>query len=170
MKMKTRLGFAMLCALLAAGCASIKYRNASVVEARGSVYLPPLVVPASVDSLLAPLGWTQGRFATELAKEIRFQLNHKGVATPQDSAGVTSRLEIQVDHYDPTDYAIKGHLTTPAGARDIVFEKKSGAAEREDPTIDNIRLMAENLAEKARNDPSHRRTNTQAPVLMLIPL
>ncbi len=168
--MKIRTYLALLGALLASGCASIKYRTTPIVEARGSVYLPPLVVPAAVDSLLAPLGWTQGRFATELAKEIRFQLNHKGVATPQDSTGVTSRLEIQVDHYDPADYAIKGHLTTPAGARDIVFEKKSGAAEREDPTIDNIRLMAENMVEKARTDPSHRRTNTQAPVLMLIPL
>jgi len=168
--MKIRSYLALFGAILASGCVSINYRKTAVVEAHGSVYLPPLVVPASVDSLLAPLGWTQGRFATELAKEIRFQLNHKGVATPQDSSGVTSRLEIQVDHYDPTDYAIKGHLTTPAGARDIKFEKKSGAAEREDPTIDNIRLMAEKLAEQARTDPSHRRTNTQAPVLMLIPL
>jgi hypothetical protein len=168
--MNVRPYFAMLCAILATGCASIKYRNTPVVEAHGSVYLAPLVVPAAVDSLLAPLGWTQGRFATELAKEIRFQLNRKGVATPQDSTGVKSRLEIQVDHYDPSDYAIKGHLTTPAGARDIEFKKQSGAAEREDPTIDNIRLMAENLSEKARTDPSHRRTNTQAPVLMLIPL
>src|SRR3954470_24639398 len=132
-----RMFYALLGAFLAAGCASYKYRAAPLVEAREPVYVAPLVVPANVDSLLAPLGWTPGRFAAELAKEIRFQLNRKGVATPKDLAAITYRLEIQVDHYDPSDYAIKGHLTTPAGARDIVFEKKSGAAEREDPTIDN---------------------------------
>jgi len=170
MKMKMRPYFAMLCAILATGCASLKYHAVPLVEAHDSVYVASVAVPAAVDSLLAPLGWAQGRFATELAKEIRFQLNHKGVATPQDSTGVRSRLEIQVEHYDPADYAIKGHLSTPTGARDIEFTRKSGAAEREDPTIDNIRLIAENLTEKARTDPSHRRTNPQAPVLMLIPL
>lgn len=165
-----RLFYALLGAVLATGCASYKYRSAPIVEARKSLYVAPLVVPASVDSLLAPLGWTPGRYATELAKEIRFQLNRKGVATPQDSTGVQDRLEIQVDHYDPSDYAIKGHLTTPAGTRDVEFAKKSGAAEREDPTIDNIRLMAENIAEKVRNDPNQRKAYTPAPTLMLIPL
>jgi hypothetical protein len=167
---KMRLFYALLCAVLATGCASMKSRTAPVVEARKSLYVAPLVVPASVDSLLGPLGWTPGRFATELAKEIRFQLNRKGVATPQDS-GAPNRLEIQVDHYDPSDYAIKGHLTTPAGARDVEFAKKSGAAEREDPTIDNIRLIAENLAEKVRNDPNHKQANKpDYHVMMLIPL
>jgi len=109
---KVRLFYA-LCAILVAGCASTKKPSAPIVEARKSLYVAPLVVPAGVDSLLAPLGWTPGRFAAELAKEIRFQLNRKGVATPRDSTGVPDRLEIQVDHYDPSDYAIKGHLTTP---------------------------------------------------------
>jgi hypothetical protein len=168
---KMRFLHALLCVVLAAGCASTKNRSDSVVEARKTLYVAPLVVPASVDSLLGPLGWTPGRFATELAKEIRFQLNRKGVATPQDSTGVPNRLEIQVDHYDPSDYAIKGHLATPAGARDVEFAKKSGAAEREDPTIDNIRLMAENLAEKVRNDPNHKKADKpDYHVMMLIPL
>jgi hypothetical protein len=167
---KVRLFYA-LCAVLVAGCAATKKPSAPIVEARKSLYVAPLVVPAGVDSLLAPLGWTPGRFATELAKEIRFQLNRKGVATPQDSTGVPDRLEIQVDHYDPSDYAIKGHLTTPAGARDVEFAKKSGAAEREDPTIDNIRLMAEKLAEKVRNDPNQKKGDKpDYNVMMLIPL
>lgn len=169
--MKSRSSCALFCLFLAAGCAANKHRAAPVVEERDTVYLAPLAVPAAVDSLLAPLGWTPGRFASELGKEIRFQLNRKGVATPQDSTRSRSRLEVRVEHYDPGDYAIKGRLTTPAGTRDIGFAKQSGAAEREDPTIDNIRLIAGNLAEQVRTDPKQKKGDkTDYPIWMMAPL
>jgi hypothetical protein len=165
---KTRL-IVLACAVLIAGCSVSRLRVPPIVEAKDTLYVTPPVVPGSVDSLLAPLGWPPGRFASELQKEIRFQLNRKGLATPQDSSGVLSRLELRVDHYAPADYRVVGRLTTPAGSRDIEFEKRSRAAEREDPTIDNIRLMAENLTQKVRADPNHRDAGNAAPVLMLIP-
>ena len=143
---------------LLAGCAGSQFRDRPYVEAKDTLFVALPVVPPVVDSLLAPLGWDSGKFAGELRKELRFQLNRKGVATPDDSAGTGARLEIAVDHYAAAGFSGLARLTTAAGDRDIRFSKQSkGSPEHQDPTIDDIRLMAGTLAEAARMDPRHRK-------------
>jgi cell division septation protein DedD len=135
------------------------------VEAKESLYVPRPAVPAAVDSVLAPLGWEPGKFAAELRKEIRYQLNRKGVATPDDSAGAAARLDVSVDRYEGKDYPGQARLTTPAGKREIGLRKppkRKASEERDDPTVDNIRIIAAKLAEDVRSDPRHVKKQPEA--------
>jgi hypothetical protein len=150
------LPLALGACLWMAGCAGLRSRP--YVEAKDTLFVSLPAVPAAVDSSLSPLGWDSGKFAVELRKELRFQLNRKGVATPEDSAGVPARLEVALDHYQAADFAGAARLTTPAGSRAIPFgQKKKGSAEVRDPTIDDIRRIAGKLAEEARVDPRRRK-------------
>lgn len=157
---------AALGCLGAIGCSgSGALRARPFVEAKDSLYVATPSIPSAVDSALAPLGWEPGKFAAELRKELRYQLNRKGVATPEDSAGAASRLEIAVDRYEGKDYSGQARLTTPAGAREIALSKPSkrkAADERDDPTVDNIRTIASKLAEDVRVDPRHPKKQPEA--------
>jgi hypothetical protein len=157
---------ACLCGIWAAGCAGGSgLRGRPYVEVKDNLYVPVPVVPPAVDSALVPLGWEPGKFAAELRKELRYQLNRKGVATPEDSAGAAARLDVSVDRYEGKDYTGQARLTTPAGAREIALRrspKRNSSEERDDPTVDNIRIIAAKLAEDVRSDPRHVKKQPEA--------
>lgn len=152
--MKWLLAAALAACFGFAGCApGYGLRARPYVEAKDTLFVGMPTVPA-VDSSLSALGWDSARFADELRKELRFQLNRKGIVTPDDSAGAGSRLEVALDRYAMMEFSGQARLTTPAGSRDIPFAKKrKGAPENRDPTIDDIRKIAASLAEETRADP-----------------
>jgi hypothetical protein len=169
--MRKRSGLLLLCALAAAGCAGKGGPGARpFVEAKDSLYVALPAVPPSVDSLLAPLGWAPGRFAAELRKEVRYQLNRKGLSTPEDSAGQAGRLEIRLDRYHAADYAGAARLTTAKGERDIPIRSRKKREERDDPTVDNIRSIAGDLAEAVGADPRRGKPQAEYPTFMMTPL
>lgn len=162
-----------LAACAVAGCAGMARSQHPYVEAKDSLYVAMPVVAAAVDSQVAALGWAPGRFATELRKEVRYQLNRHGVATPDDSAQARSRMGIEVQQYASEVFAVKARLSTPAGTRDLDFRKEKGRAgepEREDPTLDRIRAIVGGLVESARTDPSRKRATQQSnvPAVLLV--
>jgi hypothetical protein len=143
------------------GCAGSQGpKSGPIVEAKGPVFVAMPALPDSLDSALAPLGWGGGRFARELRKEIRYQFNRKGQATPEDSAQAKALLTVNVTAYAAAGgnaFAAAALLTTPSGARRMGFRKGPGRAEapeRDDPTVDDIRLIASSLVEDARRDPA----------------
>jgi hypothetical protein len=151
-----RIPVAFMACLWAAGCAGGgSVRSRPFVEAKGDLYVSAPAVPAEADSLLAGLGWGPGKFSAELRKELRYQLNRSGVATSDDTAA-KARLEIAFDKYDGSEYSGKARLTTPSGSRDIPLRKPSqgrASHERDDPTVDNIRFIAETVAPQVKADP-----------------
>ena len=168
--MKTRF-FLLLSACLScllAGCAG-GFRSRPYVEAKDNLYVAPPAVAPAIDSLLAPLGWDSGKFGLELRKELRFQLNRKGVATPDDSAGAKASLAISVIDYTAGTCYGRARLTTSDGTREIRFDKKrKGAEDQRDPTVDDIRMIASALAEEARVDPRHRKNRSEPFTGMMI--
>jgi hypothetical protein len=118
-------------------------------------------VSDSVDTLLGRIGWGEGRFSRELHKEILFQLNRTGVATVEDSAQAKSALMISVTGYvqgsgSSSLFEGNARLRTEAGERVIEFKKspaRGEAPERQDPTVDNLRMIASTLVSEARKDP-----------------
>lgn len=148
---------AAACAILAVGCAGVK-PGSRYVEARDSVFVALPAIPAGLDSELAPLGWDGSRFAAELRKELRYQLGREGVKPPADSAAAGDRLEVTLEQYADAGFSGRALLTTRGGQREIRFVKrKKAGVDREDPTTDNIRLIAATLAEEARSDPKRER-------------
>jgi len=163
-----------LCGLL--GCAgTAKPRPGGPVEASGSVFVALPAIPASLDSALAAKGWGDSRFAGELRKEIRFQFNRAGVQSPEDSAVAKGSLSLEVSDYAPAGAcAGAAVLRTGAGERKIAFRheapKEAGPA-RDDPTVDDIRAMAEKLVAAARKDPAKAKRNGEAeynPTLLML--
>lgn len=157
--MIARIPVSLMACLWAAGCAGGGAARARpYVEAKDSLYVSMPTVPAEADSLLAKLGWEPGKFTAELRKELRYQLNRSGVATPDDSAATGSRLDIALDKYEGKEYAGQARLRTPKGMREIALRKpsqKQAAEDRDDPTVDNIRIIAAKLAAEVKADPRH---------------
>jgi hypothetical protein len=130
-------------------------------DAKNALYVSAPAVPDSVDSLLSRLGWGAGRFSSELRKEVVFQLNRKGVPTVEDSAAAKSFLAIGIGEYaegggSPSRYVGSARLRTPSGERLLTFAKaavRAEAPERPDPTVDNIRLIAEAVVSDAAKSP-----------------
>jgi hypothetical protein len=133
----------------------------------------------SVDTLLSRIGWGEGRFPRELHKEILFQLNRKGVATVEDSAQAKSALLVSVTGYvqgagSSSRFDGSARLRPEAGERVIGFKKKPDrgeAPERQDPTVDNLRMIASTLVEEARKDPDARKAvpeSEHVPKVMLL--
>jgi hypothetical protein len=161
------LAAALACVFLA-GCAG----NSN--SARGKEAVPVTVTPKdvlflpipetadSVDAALTPLGWGGGRFAAELRKEIAYQFNRKGVAVVEDGSQAAASLTVRVEAFlqgRKTVARFEGFaiLKTPQGERRIAFGKaKTGGAEapdRDDPTVDRIRSIAETVVASARENP-----------------
>jgi hypothetical protein len=157
--MIARVFVSLSACIWAAGCAGGgSLRSRPYVEVKDNLYVAMPAVPSEADSVLGQLGWEPGKFASELRKELRYQLNRSGVATPEDSAGAAARLEIALESYAGKDYSGQARLTTPGGTREIPLRKPSkrkAAEERDDPTVDNIRIIAAKLAEDVRADPRH---------------
>jgi len=187
------------------GCAAIRpvpaVKAAVFASSKEALYVALPVVPGSVDSLLARMGWSGGRFAQELRKEIIFQLNRKGLAILQEpatlsdsaalrstaagSAGTASALSdtassltVNLKEYvegsgAPSHFQGDALLKTSAGERRFDFSKspkRAEAPERSDPTVDNIRLIAESVVSEACKVPvTKKRSEPEiTPPLMMI--
>jgi hypothetical protein len=136
-------------------------------------------VSDSVDTLLGRIGWGEGRFSRELQKEILFQLNREGVPTVEDTAKANSVLTVSVTGYvqgtgSSSRFEGSGRLRTGAGERVIDFKKspaRGEAPERQDPTVDNLRLIASTLVKEAQKDPNAGKTEAKpkyVPQMMII--
>jgi hypothetical protein len=80
------------------------------------------------------------------------------VATPEDSSATAARLDIALDKYEGKEYSGQARLRTPKGMREIPLRKGSqgkAADDRDDPTVDNIRIIAAKLAAEVKADPRH---------------
>jgi hypothetical protein len=177
---------ACLAALVFAGCAAIAPKadaNAKTVSVNGTeaLYVAPPIMADTVDTLLARIGWGEGRMSQELRKELIYQFNRRGVATVEDSAAAKASLAIVLSEYvqgggTASHYAVDALLKTGNGERRIALRKvpKGAAApEREDPTLDNIRLIASSMVEESRKDPDAKKANPKKtpdynPGLMMI--
>ena len=173
--------------LLAAGFSGCGHtlRNASpenppvTIGPKDVLFVPVPLVADSVDTLLGRIGWGEGRFSRELQKEILFQLNRKGVATVEDSAQAKSALLISVTGYDQgsgssSRFEGSARLKTEAGERVIDFKKspaRGEAPERQDPTVDNLRIIAATLVKEAGQDPRAKKRDPKpeyVPQMMII--
>lgn len=155
-----------LVAACLAGCGhtaqNSKRENPSIsVGPKDVLFVAQPIVTDSVDSLLGRLGWGDGRFSRELHKEILFQLNRKGVATVEDSSQGKSSMTVSVTGYDQgsgsaSRFDGSARLRTEAGERVIDFSKspaRGEAPERQDPTVDNLRMIASTLVNAAYAEP-----------------
>ena len=160
------LAAAVSCLLLAAcaGTNSGRERDAApvIVSSKEALFLPMPELADSVEAALTPMGWGGGRFAAELRKEIAYQFNRKGVAVVEDSAQGAASLAVNVEAFlqgRKSAPRFEGYalLKTPQGERRIAFGKaKSGGAEapdRDDPTVDRIRSIAETVVASSRETP-----------------
>lgn len=179
-----RPAIALLSAIALFGCANFSGQGRVAksppvtVGSKIALYVAAPSVPDSVDSLLARIGWGGGRFPEELRKEIVFQFNRKGVAVVEDSLQADASLMPSVTGYvqDQASSHFEGSalLKTPAGERRIGFKKpKAGgrAPERDDPTVDNLRMIAAALVEEARKDPSAKKAKEEfeyVPQMMIL--
>jgi hypothetical protein len=136
-------------------------------------------VSDSVDTLLGRIGWGDGRFSRELHKEILFQLNRNGVPTVEDSTQAKSALMVSVTGYvqgsgSSSWFKGRARLKTETGERVIEFEKSQArgeAPERQDPTVDNLRMIATTLVKEAREDPDAKKKGSDSeyiPNMMLL--
>ncbi len=148
------------------------------VKASEPLFVGLPAIPDSVDSLLGRTGWGSGRFAAELRKEIVFQFQNKGIPIVQDTAQAKSTLLLSMDKYQDgaglaSNYSGNAMLKTPLGERQILFGKTSKRAqsiERADPTVDNIRSIAEGLVNEARKKPVTKKSgeNDYNPMLLMV--
>ncbi len=170
-----RIGTALagVSALFYAGCAGIpasQPQPASVaVTGKEVLFVADPVIADSVDTLLSGLGWGGGRFSRELKKEMIYQFNRKGVAVAEDSSKAKAGLAVSCAQYSrdgsSTHFRFGAILTTPAGERYITVEKvpqRAEAPERDDPTVDNIRMIATSLVEQSGKDPSEAKKKAKA--------
>lgn len=165
---------AILSASVLFGCANFSSQGRGAkqpvitVGSKNALYVSVPAVPDSVDSLLAGLGWGGGRFSSELRKEIIFQFNRKGVAAVEDSLKADASLIPSVTGYvqgGPSSY-FEGNalLKTASGERRIEFKKpksRGQAPERDDPTVDNLRMIAGALVEESRKDPKSKKAKEE---------
>ncbi|MEO6095533.1 MAG: hypothetical protein ABIW76_07605 [Fibrobacteria bacterium] len=167
-----------------AGCGhtggnGIRKNPAIAVGSKDVVFVPVPLVSDSLDTLLGRIGWGEGRFPRELQKEILFQLNRKGVATVEDSAQANSALLVSISVYEQGSGASSrfegfARLRTGVGERVIDFKKspaRGEAPERQDPIIDNLRMIASSLVDEARKDPNSKKTDPKSdyvPQMMII--
>lgn len=153
--------FALLFSLssLWLGCAgtapSSQTTSTLSVSPREPLFVALPAVPDSVDSLLSRLGWVPGRFAQELRKELVFQFQKKGIATVEDSAAKSTLALILKEYVEggglSSRFAGTAHLKTSQGTRLFTIGKSDQRAqsiERADPTVDNIRLIAESVVKE----------------------
>lgn len=174
----------LLVSALLAGCGHT-VRNGSqktppiAVGPKDVLFVAAPFVSDSVDTLLGRIGWGEGRFSRELHKEILFQLNRNGVATVEDSAQAKSALMISVTGYDQASgsssrFEGSARLRTEAGERLIGFKKspaRGESPERQDPTVDNLRIIAATLVKEARMDPNAEKKETKpeyVPQMMIL--
>jgi hypothetical protein len=175
---------ALLSAAVLFGCAHFSNRDRGpktppiAVGSKNSLYVAAPAVPDSVDSLLASVGWGGGRFSAELRKEIIFQFNRKGVAAVEDSLKADASLTSSVTGYvqDGASSHFEGGalLKTPAGERRIGFQKprsRGQAPERDDPTVDNLRMIAAALVKESTKDPAAKKAKEKVeyvPQMMIL--
>jgi hypothetical protein len=160
-------GVAVFASILAAffftGCATAPKSPAPApVEVKGTepLFVADPVLADSADSLLTGLGWGGGRLGRELKKEMVYQFNRRGVAVAEDSAKAKATLAVSLEEYsrkgEETRYSVSALLKTEAGERTIRLRKAPKGAEgpeRDDPTVDNIRIIAAYLVEESGKDP-----------------
>jgi|GEM_PF-2933990 len=169
-----RQAIALLSAIVLFGCAGFSGQGrgaktpAIKVGSKNALYVSAPSIPDSVDSLLARIGWGGGRFPAELRKEIIFQFNRKGVAVVEDSlksdAGLRPVITGYVQETSSSHFEGSALLKTPAGERRIDFKKskpRGQAPERDDPTVDNLRMIAASLVDEARKDPSKKKAKEE---------
>ncbi len=163
------------------GCAGIASSPQSPavlsVSAREPLFVVLPAVPDSVDTLLSRIGWVPGRFAQELRKEIVFQFHKKGMGTVEDSAA-KSVLALALSEYVeggglPSRFVGTVLLKTSQGSRSFKVgkaEQRAASIERPDPTVDNIRLIAELVVKEACRAPRNKKvpnSEFNPPMLML---
>lgn len=130
--------------------------------------------PALADTALASLsslGWGEGRFQAELRDEIVYQFQRKGVPTVDDSTAAVAWLAVRLDSYENgpegVGYLGSGWLRKTHGERKLPIEKKKAKdPERKDPTVDNIRAIAEAVVSQARKPKAALRKESAVPVQM----
>lgn len=170
------------------GCAATRsatpVKPAIVASPKDALYVAVPAVPGSVDSALARMGWGSGRFAQELRQELVFQLNRKGIptlpdtVTPADTSAARSSLAVRLSAYTegggaPSSFKGEAMLKTSLGERRFDFGKtpqRAEAPERADPTVDNIRQIAESIVAEACKAPETKKRPEPEPMppLMLI--
>jgi hypothetical protein len=163
------------------GCAGIATSTQPTcvlsVSAREPLFVALPVVPDSVDTLLSQIGWVPGRFAQELRKELIFQFHKKGMGTIEDSAA-KSTLALTLSEYVeggglPSRFVGTVLLKTSQGSRLFKIgkaEQRAASIERPDPTVDNIRLIAEMVVKEACRAPRNKKapnSDFNPPMLML---
>lgn len=173
-------GLAILAILFWNGCASLRTpvstKPAIYVSSKEPLFVGIPVVPDTVDSLLSHVGWGVNRFAQELQKEIVYQFNQKGIPTLPDSVGAKSILLVSLSTYveaegSPSSFTGNAILKTTQGEKPIRFgkaEKRAQALERSNPTVDNIRMIAEAIVTEARKQPVKPREEKRDPTPQLL--
>lgn len=153
---------ALLClCLCVTNCASILKRPDSdaslTVGSQDILFVSLPELSDTAQGSLAALGWGEGRFQSELRKEIAFQFQQKGVPLTEDSASAKAWLAVRLKDYQVGDHAsgYRGDagLKTAKGERQIPIRKPNTAGkgpERPDPTMDHIRDIAASVASQAR--------------------
>lgn len=169
---------ALLLALCLAGCAGSGGRAGSpdpeavAVGAKDPLYVGLPEISDTVLADLAARGWGDGRFQSELRQEILFQFNRKGVPTVEDSAAAAATLAVRIDAYGSGEGAsgFRGgaRLRKAETRREYAFRKtksKAAAPSRQDPTVDNIRAIAESVVSGAWKSP-RRKASEGTPMQM----
>lgn len=169
-----RFASALLVAAWLSGCGhtarkGIPENPPVAIGSKDVLFVGVSAVSDTVDSLLGRIGWGEGRFSRELHKEIVFQFNRKGVATIEDSAQAKSALVVSVTGYvqgsGSSQFEGVARLRTVAGERVIDFKKapaRGEAPERQDPTVDNLRMIASALVKEARENPDAKKKDSKA--------
>jgi hypothetical protein len=179
-----RYAAVLLLAACFAGCGHTRQNGSRknpeiAVGPKDVLFVALPIVSDTVDTLLGRIGWGEGRFSRELHKEILFQLNRKGVATVEDSAQAKSALLVSVTGYvhgagASSRFDGSARLRTEAGERVIGFKKspdRGEPPERQDPTVDNLRMIASTLVDEARRDPDAKKAAPKSeyvPKLMIL--
>jgi hypothetical protein len=162
---------ACLAALVFAGCAAfspqaVSKTKAVAVTGKDTLFVaPPSIADSAADSLLARIGWGEGRLSRELRKEMVYQFKQRGVPMTEDSARAGVILSVVLSEYAQgggaaSHFSVNGLLRTRDGERRIAFRKEPGkapAAERDDPAMDNVRVIATSMVEGSRKDPKAKK-------------
>jgi hypothetical protein len=170
---------AILSAFFLAGCAGSANPgispdpNAVAVSPKEPLFVRLPEIPDSILAGLAALGWGDGKFQGELRQEILFQFNRKGVPTVEDSSAAVAFLAVRIDSYGPgsgggaAGYRGVARLRKAESERVFSFSKGKSRAEppaRRDPTVDNIRAIAESVVSGAWKPPSPDKPKAEPPV------
>jgi hypothetical protein len=141
------------------------------VGAKDRIFVSEPDLADTVEASLSALGWEGGRFKAELRKEIVYQYQRKGAIAVEDSIAAAAWLSVRLDTYgtgpDGFGYLGGGCLRKSLDERDFTFGKsKARVPERQDPTVDNIRVIAESVVNQTWKSRTAARKEREVPTQM----